>query len=347
MKKSSRNFFYTIIILALPIIIASSAPKELEKIDRIRVVGSSTAYPFTTIIAEEFSENYGYPTPIIESTGTGSGFNLFCTIANLDRPFMVNASRPIKPKELKLCQKNGIDKVKEIKIGYDGIIVSASVESKFKEINREVLFKALAKEVEIDGKLIENNYHTWSDIDPAMPNSRIEIYGPSTTSGTREVFDESVMVKSCLDNPAFIEKYPDLNVRKGECLQIREGGYFIQVGENDNLIIQKLITNKNALGVFGYNFLQQNTLRVKGLKIDGFEPNFENISNKDYPLSRPLFIYYNQDAFRYLEGSKDFLSEIVSDSAIGATGYLSLKGLVPLTEKELEEVQNYVLDSSN
>ena len=337
----------------IKIIVFSSlfiASNQLMARSHIHIVGSSTVYPFTTVIAEEFSHNTDFKTPIVESTGTGGGFKLFCSGVGEKYPDFSNASRAIKPGEIERCHKNGVDQILEIKIGYDGIVLANSVESKAfisvgNNLTKEQIFLALADKIPLKGKLVTNPYHRWSDIDPALPDSKIEVYGPPTTSGTRDAFVELVMEEPCLKIKEFIDKYPDNKQRKKACHIIRTDGKFIEAGENDNLIVQKLRNNHQALGIFGFSSLQQNSNIIKGFKIDGYSPIFKNIASGKYPISRPLFIYGKAQHADLVPGFCDFIAEAVSYDSIGPDGYLLEKGLIPMSHHELDQVADKVLQS--
>lgn len=326
--------------MALVIAITGSVVvNNAEARDQIRAVGSSTVYPFVTVTAEKFG-NKGFKTPIIESTGTGGGFKLFCSGTGDDTPSISNASRAIKSSEKELCAKNGVKDITEIKIGYDGIVLANSNKSKRYSLTKEQIFKALAKQVPLGGKLVDNFYETWNEIDPSLPKKKIEVYGPPPTSGTRDAFSELVMQKACVKGIAEYEKaFPDKKDRKKACSVLREDGKYIEAGENDNLIVQKLRSNPNALGIFGFSFLDQNSGSVQGSIIDDVEPTFENISDGSYSVSRPLFVYIKNGHVGKVAGIKEFVDELISERAIGQEGYLIEKGLIPLSGDELEQVQ--------
>ena len=304
--------------------------------DQITAVGSSTVYPFTTTVAEQFGRAGKFKTPKVESTGTGGGIKLFCNGVGPQFPDVVNASRAMKKGEFETCVKNGVSEIIEIKIGYDGLTVAESKAGKFTNITKEQLWKALAKQVPDDsGKLVNNPYKTWNQIDAKLPATKIEVLGPPPTSGTRDSFHELFMEEGC----------PFEN--KKQCHLIREDGAYIEAGENDNLIVQKLTANKNALGIFGYSFLEENTDRVKALKIDGIAPSFETISSSKYTAARPLFIYIKKAHIGVIPGLKEFAEEYVSNKAIGEEGYLSDRGLVSLDSSDLAKTRADVKSMKN
>jgi phosphate transport system substrate-binding protein len=305
--------------------------------DQIRVVGSSTVYPFTTAVAEQFGKASGGKTPVVESTGTGGGMKLFCAGVGPDHPDLTNASRAIKKGEYEDCQKNGVKDIVELKIGFDGIVIANAKDAPAMNLTQEMLFKALAKEVPgPDGKLVANPNKTWKDIDASLPDEKIEVLGPPPTSGTRDAFLELVMEKGADKVLADLKK-SDKAAWEKAWKSLREDGGWIDAGENDNLIVEKLVANPKAVGVFGYSFLEENTAKIKGATISGVEPNFDNIASGKYPVSRPLFVYVKKAHIGVIPGIKEFVAEYVSDKALGDDGYLAKKGLIPLPQADREK----------
>lgn len=306
--------------------------------DQIRVVGSSTVYPFTTAVAEQFGKTGKFKTPVVESTGTGGGFKLFCAGVGPDHPDISDASRAIKASEIETCAKNGVSDIVEVKIGYDGIVLAAAKRAHHIDVTRQQLFLALAKEVPVNGKLVENPYVTWNQIDPKLPAQKIEVLGPPPTSGTRDAFIELVFEHAAESFPELKElKKTDEKAFKKAFSSIREDGAYIEAGENDNLIVQKLDANPNAFGIFGYSFLEQNEDKIQGSKVDGVAPSFDDIAGGKYPVSRPLFIYVKKAHVGQIPGIKEFLAEYSSEKSWGKTGYLADKGLIPLADGERKE----------
>ena len=309
--------------------------------DYISIVGSSTVYPFSTVVAEQFGKATKFKTPKIESTGTGGGFKLFCSGVGVQTPDISNASRRIKQSEVDTCAQNGVKDIIEVKIGYDGIAVANSKKDKPYNLTRKDLFLALAKEVpdpNTPNKLIRNPYKTWKDVNPALPDHKIEVMGPPPTSGTRDAFVELVMEPGC-ESFEMIKELKKTNEKafKEVCFTVREDGAYIEAGENDNLIVQKLIANPNALGIFGFSFLDQNLDKIQGAVIDGAEPDFDNIASGKYPVSRPLFFYVKKAHVDVIPGIKEFMAEFVSEKATGENGYLTQRGLIPLPEEEYRQ----------
>ncbi|WP_151179817.1 PstS family phosphate ABC transporter substrate-binding protein [Hypericibacter terrae] len=303
-----------------------------EARDQIRIVGSSTVFPFSTAVAEQFGKTGKFKTPVVESTGTGGGFKLFCAGAGEDSPDISNASRAIKASEIETCKQNGVTEITEIKIGYDGIVIANSKSGPQFNFTVEQVWKALAKQVPVDGKLVENPYKTWADIDPSFPNEKIEVYGPPPTSGTRDAFVELVMDKGC---EASVKPLGlDADATKKACQAVREDGAYVEAGENDNLIVQKLEANPHSLGIFGFSFLDQNADKIQGSKMDGVVPSFETIADHSYEVSRPLFIYVKNAHVGVIPGIKEYVAEFMSDKASGDEGYLADKGLIPLPTSE-------------
>ncbi len=309
--------------------------------DQIRIVGSSTVYPFTTAVAEQFGKTSGMKTPVVESTGTGGGLKLFCAGIGEDHPDFANASRAIKKSEFEACAKNGVSDIVEIKIGFDGLTVANAKAGPDLDLSKQQLFLALAKDVpDKDGKLVPNPYKTWNEIDPSLPAEKIEVLGPPTTSGTRDSFAELVMEHgaSSIDSLKALKK-SDAKAFEKVWKTMREDGPYIDAGENDNLIVQKLEANPQAIGIFGYSFLEENMNKIKGAKIDGKSPTYESIASGEYTVSRPLFIYAKKQHVGMVPGIAEFVAEYVSDKAIGEDGYLADKGLVALPKEEAEKTR--------
>jgi len=307
--------------------------------DQIRIVGSSTVYPFTTAVAEAFGKTSGMKTPVVESTGTGGGFKLFCAGLGEDTPDFTNASRSIKKSEFDSCAKNGVTEIVEIKVGFDGLSIAHSKDAKGFALTKQQIFLALAKQVPgADGKLTANPYKLWSDIDASLPATRIEVLGPPPTSGTRDSFAELVMEKGAETIDTLKQlKTADAKAFEAVWKSMREDGAYVEAGENDNLIVQKLEANPEALGIFGFSFLEENESSIAGIAVDGVEPSYDAIASGDYKVARPLFIYMKKQHVGSVPGMAEFAAEYVSDKAIGEDGYLAGKGLVTLPGDEAEK----------
>ncbi len=306
--------------------------------DYVSIVGSSTVYPFVTVVAERFGQTSNFKTPKIESTGSGGGFKLFCAGIGVEHPDVTNSSRRIKASEFEQCAANGVKDIVEVKIGYDGIVLANSRKAKRYNVSRRDIFLALAKQVPNPNgtpTLIANPYKTWNDVNSALPTSKIEVLGPPPTSGTRDAFVELAMEGGCkkFDWIKALES-SDINRFKTICHTIREDGAFVEAGENDNLIVQKLTANPQSLGIFGFSFLDQNGDKVQGSAVDGEAPTFEAIAEGNYPVSRPLYFYVKAAHIGVIPGIREFLVEFTSEKAWGAEGYLSDRGLIPLPDYE-------------
>jgi len=309
--------------------------------DQIRIVGSSTVYPFTTAVAEQFGKSGGGKTPVVESTGTGGGMKLFCAGVGEGHPDMTNASRAIKKGEYEDCQKNGVKDIVEIKVGIDGLTIAQSKAGAETKLTRQQVFQALAEQVpDKDGKLIPNPYKNWSDIDPSLPNVKIEVLGPPPTSGTRDSFHELFMEKGAEAFPALKDlKKADSKAFDKVWKSIRKDGAYVEAGENDNVIVQKLEANKDAYGIFGYSFLEENTAKLKGVAIEGVEPEYDAISGGTYKGARPLFVYVKKQHVGVVPGIDKFVEEYVSEKAMSKDGYLARKGLVALPKEAADKVR--------
>lgn len=294
--------------------------------EQIRVVGSSTVFPFATAVAEQFGKKTSFPTPLVESTGSGGGLKLFCAGVGVKHPDIANASRRMKAKEWALCQENGVTDIIEIKIGFDGIVIGNATAAPEFDLSLKEVFEALSAETTQYGRLDKNKFASWNEINPTLPVQKIRVLGPPPTSGTRDAFEELAMQKGA--------RAAGLDKAAAKKVTLREDGVFVEAGENDNLIIGKLESDSSALGVFGFSFLDQNASRIKGAKVEGVEPTFENIADGEYPLSRSLYMYVKRGHIGVIPGLEEYLEEFVSDTATGEEGYAVDKGLIPLIDDE-------------
>ncbi len=289
---------FSLAVAAAAIAVAGTASAR----DQIKIVGSSTVFPFSTAVAEAFGKATAFPTPVVESTGSGGGLKLFCAGVGTQHPDITNASRRIKKSEFELCQNNGVTEVVESVAGYDGIVVANSKESPSFDLTREQLCKALV------AGAMDPAPTNWSDVDPSLPNLKIEVLGPPPTSGTRDAFEELALEEGCEEAGLDIE------------IEVREDGAYVDAGENDNLIVQKVVANPDAMGVFGYSFLEENADKIKGHNINGVEPTFDNILAGDYPLARSLYFYIKSAHVGVVPGIMEYAAEFVSDDASGKFG---------------------------
>ncbi len=300
-----------------------------EARDQIRIVGSSTVFPFSTAVAEQFGKSTEFKTPVVESTGSGGGLKLFCAGVGLEHPDITNASRRMKDSEFADCKGNGIDVV-EVRIGFDGIVLANAKSAPHFNLTKAQIFRALAKKVPVDGQLVDNPYTNWNDIDPALPAEKIEVLGPPPTSGTRDAFVELAMEGGCAE----IAGAAELGLAKEACHELREDGAFVEAGENDNLIVQKLEANPAAVGVFGFSFLDQNSDKLQAATVEGVEPTFDDIADGAYGISRSLFFYVKKQHVGTVPGIEEYIKEFTSEKAWGMDGYLVDKGLIPLPDDE-------------
>jgi phosphate transport system substrate-binding protein len=338
----ARNILISSLAAGIVCALSSAAQAQAAR-DSINIVGSSTVYPFTTTVAEQFGRGGKFKTPKVESTGTGGGIKLFCNGVGPQYPDVANASRRMNANEYAACQKNGVKDIVEVKVGYDGIVLAQSKAGAALAPTRKDVYLALAKTVPDPANpmnLIPNPYTTWKDINKALPAVKIEVLGPPPTSGTRDSFIELYMEAGCRtfawlnalraqDEPRF----------KRACDTVREDGAYVEAGENDNLIVQKLTANKDAVGIFGYSFLEENLDKLKGAIVDGVSPTYETVSSGKYPASRPLFIYVKKQHVNVIPGIAEFVAEYTSEKALGEEGYLADKGLVPPLKSEIGKIR--------
>ena len=311
---------------------------SMQARDQLYVVGSSTVYPFATVVAENFGKKTGMKVPKIESTGSGGGMKLFCKGLGTKHPDMTNASRRVKKKEFKKCQENGIDFV-EVKVGYDGIVIANSKKSPVMALTKKQIFLALGKDVpegnKEGGKLIPNPNKKWSDVDPSLPDIAIEVLGPPPTSGTRDAFQELAIEGGCKAFPELKAiKKQDKKKYKSICRAVREDGPFIEAGENDNLIVQKLVENPNAFGVFGFSFLLENADKIQGSTVNGAAPTMAAIADKSYGISRPLYFYVKSAHLDVIPGMREYVAEFTAPDTWGPGGYLEERGMIPMPDEE-------------
>ena len=338
-RRSPRVGRLTLVVFAAAGVVCGGAAQAQAARDYISIVGSSTVYPFATVVAEQFGRTTKFKTPKIESTGTGGGLKLFCNGVGVQHPDIANASRRITQTEVETCAKNGVKDIVEVKIGYDGIVVANAKSAPHFNLALRDVYLALAKNVPDPAgaaKLVPNPYKKWSEINSKLPADKIEVLGPPPTSGTRDAFLELVMEPGAKTFPSVAALDKDAFTAASHTL--REDGAYIEAGENDNLIVQKLEANTHQLGIFGYSFLEQNTDKMQGSQINGVAPEFEAIAGGKYPISRPLFFYVKKAHVGVIPGIREYLNEFTSDGALGEYGYLADKGLIPMNDKERKTV---------
>ena len=325
---------------ALALTASVAVTDAAEARDQIRIVGSSTVFPFAAAVAEEFGKTTDNKTPVVESTGSGGGLKLFCAGVGVGHPDITNASRRIKSSEVDRCAENGVTDITEVKFGFDGIVLANSKAIEPFSITLQQLFLALAKDVPSDGGMVANPNQTWADVDASLPAVEIEVLGPPPTSGTRDAFVELAMEGGC-------KTFPDIKALKNQdkmaykvlCHSIREDGAFVEAGENDNLIVQKLKANPGALGIFGYSFLDQNRDKVQGSTINGIAPDFDTIADGSYPVSRSMYFYVKKAHVGVIPGIEEYIATFTDEDAWGPYGYLADKGLIPLPDADREAMR--------
>ena len=328
---------------AIAILALTAGAAAAQSREAIRIVGSSTVFPYTQAVSEQFSNNTGAPSPIVESTGTGGGMQIFCGGIGEGHPDITGASRGMTQSEFELCQQNGVESITQANIGNDGLTIAISRANDFDwDLTLEEVYLALAAEVPVDGEMVANPYQRWSEINSELPDVAILAYGPPPTSGTRDAFVELAMVAGCEEIEYIAEQGGDW--AEENCARMRQDGPFIEAGENDNLIVQRLTADANAMGIFGYSFLFENQDTLKAVKINGVEPEPESIATGDYPISRPLFFYVKNAHRGVIPNLNEFIAEYMSEEAMGPGGYLEERGMVPLGDERRSEVQENVLN---
>jgi len=300
---------------------------QVQARDQIRIVGSSTVYPFASYVCEEFGATTQYPTPVIESTGSGGGLKLFSKGVAQGTPDITNTSRQMKLSEYERCMENGVKKIHEVIIGYDGISLCENTANSGLNLSRKELTLAVAAKVPQGGELVKNPYDYWDEINSQLPHREILIYGPPTTSGTRDAFEELVMEAAT----------EEISGYDGGYTNIRQDGAYVPSGENDNLIVQRLNKNKDAMGIFGYSYLDNNRGKIRPVTIDGVEPTTKSISSGKYPVARDLYFYVKLDHLGKVSGLKEYVDLFLSRKMIGDRGYLKRQGLIPMPKKMREQ----------
>ncbi|MEE3045386.1 MAG: substrate-binding domain-containing protein [Pseudomonadota bacterium] len=330
-----RTFAVTAMAASIALVSVVSAAQAR---DQVRIVGSSTIFPLTTKVAEHFARTTGAPAPVVESTGSGGGFKLFCGGVGEQYPDIVDASRPISGSETAICAANSVRKISEIKIGYDGIVLLGSREAPTMSLTARQLYLALARTIPVNGASVPNPNVKWSDVDPSLPDLKIRVYGPPPTSGTRDLMGQLLLDKGCstFADIASLES-SDPDSFRLLCRTIREDGAYIEAGENDRLVISKLEKDPTSYGVMGFNNLERNREKLRGITINGIEPDYETILDGSYPGSRALYLYVKDDHEQLVRSLGAFVSTYVSEAVIGEDGLLVENGLVPLTEEERQE----------
>ena len=329
-------------VSALAIVAVSATAASAR--EQILIVGSSTVFPYTQAVAEEFA-NQGGTSPVVESTGTGGGMQIFCSGIGTEFADITGASRRMKPSEYELCVENGVTDITEALIGYDGLSIASSRENDdLTDLTLEQIYLALGEMVPVDGEWVENPYTNWSEIDSSLPDQPITVFGPPPTSGTRDAFVELSMWEGCATLEYVEEGGYDEDWIEENCSAMRQDGPFVEAGENDNLIVQRLQANPDALGIFGYSFLFENTDTLKGVDIGGVEVNSDTIASFEYPIARPLYFYVKNPHRGVIPGLEEFIAEYSSDNALADGGYLQERGLVVLGDEERADLVQRLAD---
>lgn len=325
------NRFLKKAVFALALLVVGSGMAHAR--DQVKITGSSTVFPFSSYVAEELGATTKFPAPVVESTGSGGGHKLFGTGMGPNTPDIANSSRRMKDSEFETAAKNGVVDITEAKIGFDGIAVAQNKDNEPMSITLEELAMAVAAEVPVDGKIVPNPYKTWNEINPSLPARKIVFYGPPTSSGTRDAFEEMVVEKVCGKIEGYEKGYK----------KIRQDSAYVPAGENDNLIVQKLSKDKDAFGIFGYSFLEENADTIQAAAIGGVTPDAESVASGKYPISRSLYFYIKNAHFDAIPGLKEYVELFMSEKMIGKDGLLKSIGLIPLPDDARAKVREDVL----
>ncbi|WP_428642406.1 substrate-binding domain-containing protein [Roseibium sp.] len=330
---------FTTLVSATALAVASTAfVGAAQARDQVQIAGSSTVLPYASIVAEAFGENTDFPTPVVESGGSSAGLKKFCTGVGENTIDIANASRKIKAKEIKACAEAGVKDIIEVRIGYDGIVFASQKDGPaFTAFAPADLFNALGAKVLKDGELVDNPYNQWADFNGDLPAVDIAAFIPGTKHGTREVFEEKVLLAGCEATGAF-EKF--LEVAEGDsdkakkkaaekaCMAVRTDGKSVDIDGDYTETLARIDSNPNGVGVFGLAFYENNTDKLKVATMSGVAPSTETIASGDYPVSRPLFFYIKKAHIGVIPGLKEYAQFFVSDEIAGAEGPLAQYGLV-------------------
>jgi len=316
--------------------------------DQVQVAGSSTVLPYASIVAEAFGENFDYPTPVVESGGSSAGLKRFCEGVGENTIDIANASRQIRDNEIAVCASNGVSDIIEVRIGYDGIVFASDINGSSFEFTPVDWYRAVAANIVVDGKVIENPNKSWSDVNPAFPDQPIQAYVPGTKHGTREVFEDKVILAGCEETGDFevfkAASGDDKKAAEKACISLRTDGLSVDIDGDYTETLARIESNKNGIGVFGLAFYENNTDKLQVATMTGVEPSVETISTGEYPVSRPLFFYIKKAHIGVIPGLKDFAEFFVADEVAGPDGPLAEYGLV--SDPELEDVQATVSDEA-
>jgi phosphate transport system substrate-binding protein len=317
-------------------VVAALAAGSAVARDQVRIVGSSTVFPFSTQVAEQFGKLPGQKTPVVESTGTGGGFQAFCKGVGEAQPDISNASRRIKKSELDECAKNGVS-VTEVPIGFDGIVYAYAASGPQINVTTKELFLASAKTVPVGGQMVANPYKKWNEINPSLPANDIIVYGPAPNHGTRDAVVELVLDAGC-DQVPEIKALPAADKKK-VCNTTREDGAWVDIADAYNVTVDRTLKTPGSVGIIGFGFYDNNRSKLKAMTVNGVEATFDNIASSKYPVARSMYFYIKREHVGVIPGLKEFVAEFTSKKAIGDDGYTVEKGLIPLSKAALEKVQ--------
>lgn len=325
------NRFLKKSVLALALLVVGSGMAQAR--DQVKITGSSTVFPFSSYVAEELGATTKFPAPVVESTGSGGGHKLFGAGMGPNTPDIANSSRRMKDSEFENAAKNGVLDITEAKIGFDGIAIAQNKDNEPMSLTLEELASAVAADILVDGKLVPNPYTMWNEINPSLPARKIVFYGPPTSSGTRDAFEEMVVEKVFGKKEGYPKDYK----------KIRQDSAYVPAGENDNLIVQKLSKDKDAFGIFGYSFLEENADTIQAAAVNGVEPGPESVASGKYPISRSLYFYIKNAHYDAVPGLKEYVELFMSEKMIGKDGLLNGIGLIPLPDDVRAKVREDVL----
>ena len=323
-------------------IVALSAPAALAR-DQVQITGSSTVLPYSTIVAEAFGENFDFPTPVVEGGGSGAGRAKMCEGVGPNTVDIANSSSRISQRDLDTCAANGVTEVMEVRFGYDGIVFASDVNGPSFAFTPADIYNAIGAQVLVDGAIVPNPHTQWADFNADLPAQDILVLSPGTKHGTREVFEDEVVLVGCEETgamKAFMDGGMDEDAAEDACLSIRTDGRNVDIDGDYTETLQRLENDKNAIGVFGLSFYQNNTDKLQVATMSGVTPSTETIATGEYPVSRPLFFYVKVAHLDVIPGLQEYVEFFVSDDMAGPNGPLAAYGLV--ADPELAATQEMV-----
>lgn len=327
-------------------VIAASATAAAAR-DQIQIAGSSTVLPYATIVAEAFGENTDFPTPVVESGGSSAGLKKFCEGVGENTVDIANASRAIKDSEIEACKANGVTDIIEVRIGYDGIVFANNISGPDFVFTPTDWFNALSAKVVEDGKIVDNTAANWNEVNPELPDQEILAFVPGTKHGTREVFEEKVILAGCEESGAkevFMAEFGDEDKAEEACMTLRTDGKSVDIDGDYTETLARIESDPNGIGVFGLSFYENNTAKLKVATMSGVTPSTETIASGEYPVSRPLFFYVKKQHIGEIPGLKEYTEFFVNDALAGPEGPLAQYGLV--SDPELAKTQEAVANET-